>query len=115
MANINQILRNLRRKGIENENELICPNCGYGVDSDCIFEQINDGEYNIYWEHKVTKKNTNGEDVTISEYRPYPQNSMHVPAYLEISTWCRGSNDDGEYDCEHDFKIRYHIISQEVI
>ena len=45
MTNINQILRNLRRKGIENENDLCCPECGYEVDSDTIFEQINDGEY----------------------------------------------------------------------
>lgn len=115
MVNINQILRNLRRKGIENKNELCCPECGYEVDADYIFEQINDGEYDLLWEHKVTKKNTNGEDVTVSEYRHFPQNSLHVPAYLEIRTWCRSTDDDGECDCEHNFKIRYHIISQEVI
>lgn len=115
MVNINQILRNLRRKGIENKNEIVCPKCGYPVESDYIYEQINDGEYNLYWEHKVTKKNTNGEDVTVSEYKNYPQNHTHVPAYLEINTWCRSTDDDGECDCEHDFSIRYHIISQEVI
>ena len=115
MTNINQILRNLRRKGIENSNAIECPQCGHTVDSDIIFDQINDGEYNILWEHKITKKNTNGEDVTISEYRHYPQNSTHVPAFIEVMTWCRDTDDDGEYICEHNFKIRYHIISQEVI
>lgn len=115
MANINQILRNLRRKGIDNQNSISCPDCGCVVDSDCIFEDINDGEYNIFWAHQVTKKNTNGDDVTVTEYRDYPQNDTHVPAYLEISTWCRRRDDDGDYNCEHSFKIRYHIISQEVI
>ena len=114
MVNINQILRNLRRKGIENDNRVACPKCGYDVDADYIFEQINDGEYDLLWEHKVTKKNTNGEDVTVSEYRNYPKNSTHVPAYLDIHTWCRGADDD-DFNCEHSFTIRYHIISQEII
>lgn len=115
MVNINQILRNLRRKGIETGNELCCPECGYPVDSDIIYDQISDREYNLFWEHKATKKNTNGEDVTVSEYKAYPQNSTHVPAYLQIDTWCRNTDDECEYNCEHNFKIRYHIISQEVI
>lgn len=114
MVNINQILRNLRRKGIENDNRVACPECGYDVDSDYIFEQINDGEYDLLWEHKVTKKNTNGEDITVSEYKNYPKNSTHVPAYLDIHTWCRGADDD-DFNCEHSFTIRYHIISQEII
>ena len=115
MININQILRNLRRKGIENKNDLVCPECGYEIDTDYLYDAINDGEYGIYWEHKVTKKNTNGEDITVSEYKQYPKNSTHVPAYIEINTWCRGTDDDGDYNCEHNFKIRYYIISQEVI
>ena len=115
MTNINQILRNLRRKGIENENELCCPDCGWTIDTDYLYEDMNDGNYNIYWEHKITKKNTNGEDVTVSEYRHFPQNSTHVPAFLEINTWCRGRDDDDDYNCEHNFNVRYHIISQEVI
>ena len=115
MANINQILRNLRRKGIDNQNSIACPDCGCVVNSDNIFEDINDGEYNIFWGHQVTKKNVAGDDVTITEYRAYPQNDTHVPAYLEIHTWCRNTDDDGDYNCEHSFKIRYHIISQEII
>ena len=115
MANINQILRNLRRKGIENENDLVCPNCGWTIDTDYLYRAISDGNYNLYWEHKITKKNTHGEDVTVSEYRHYPQNSTHVPAYLEIYTWCRSTDDNDEYDCEYNFTIKYHIISQEVI
>ena len=58
MANINQILRNLRRKGIENENDLVCPNCGWTIDTDYLYRAISDGNYNLYWEHKITKKNT---------------------------------------------------------
>ena len=112
MLNINQILRNLRRKGIENGNKLCCPKCGWTINTDYLYGDINDGDYNIYWKHKVTEKNINGEDVTIVEHRNYPQNSTHVPAYLEISTRCRRRD---EYDCEHEFKIRYHIISQEII
>jgi hypothetical protein len=115
MTNINQILRNLRRKGIENQNSIACPECGWIVNADYIFDDINDGEYNLIWEHQVTRKNTNGEDVTVTEYRTYPRNDTHVPAYLEVSTWCRSTDDDGECDCEHSFKIRYHIISQEII
>lgn len=115
MVNINQILRNLRRKGIENSNAIVCPECGHEIDSDTIFEQINDGEYNLLWEHKVTKKNTNGEDVTVSEYKAYPRTNTHIPAYLEIDTWCRSVDEEDDYNCEHRFRIRYHIISQEVI
>ena len=115
MANINQILRNLRRKGIDNQNSIACPECGWIVDADYIFEAINDGEYNIFWEHKVTKKNVAGDDVTVSEYRAYPKNDTHVPAYLEVNTWCRERDGDDDYNCEHNFKIRYHIISQEII
>lgn len=115
MVNINQILRNLRRKGIENKNELCCPECKYPIDTEYLFDAMNDGEYSIFWKHEVTKKNTNGEDVTILEYKAYPQNSNQVPAYLEINTWCRCTDDDGDYNCEHTFKVRYHIISQEII
>ena len=115
MTNIIQILRNLRRKGIENKNAIICPDCGYEVLSENLFEQINDGEYNIFWEHKDTKKNTNGEDVVVSHFISYPEHAMHVPAYIDIHTWCRGTDDDGEYNCERNFTVRYHIIAQEIV
>ena len=114
MTNITKILSNLRRKGIENKNALVCPHCGHPIDMDYLMDDISDNEFGIYWEHKKEEINTNGDKVVITQMRQYPQNEYHVPKYMEIYTRCRGVDDD-EMDCDKSFTVRFYIVAQEII
>ncbi len=115
MTNITKILSNLRRKHIDDKNALVCPDCGYEVDLDYLFDDLTDGEFSFYWEHEVEEVNTSGEKVILKKMYHHPKNETHVPKYMEIHTSCRNRNTDGEEDCWKDFTVRYYITAQEII
>lgn len=115
MTNITKILSNLRRKHIDNKNALVCPDCGYEVDLDYMYDDITDGNIYLYWEHETEETNTNGETVLIKKMRNHPKDIYHVPKYVDISTFCRSRNTDGEEECWKDFTVRYYITAQEII
>ena len=114
MTNITKILSNLRRKGINSDNALVCPECGYEVDMDYLMDDISDGEFGFFWEHEVEEVNTSGEKVMIKKMYHHPKNEYHVPKYMEIYTRCRGVDDD-EMDCDKSFTVRFYIVAQEII
>lgn len=115
MTNITKILSNLRRKHIDDKNEIICPECGYEVDTDYILDDVSDGEFGFYWEHEVEEVNTSGEKVILKQMKQYPRTTTHVPKYMEIYTHCRNTDDDGDPYCEKRFTVRYYITAQEII
>lgn len=115
MTNITKILSNLRRKQIDSNNALECPECGCEVDLDYLGDDITDGEFGFFWEHEVEEVNTSGEKVMIKKILQHPRNEYHVPKYMEIYTSCRHRDSDGCEDCWKSFTVRYYIAAQEII
>jgi len=121
MSEINQIFRNLNRRiGTTATDKLItCPNCGYLLDDDW-YQSIRDDEIEFYFEHKVTKQNTSGQSIQMTEYKTYPQSEGQAPSYIEIHHNCQGEweeeNDSGELyeeECDDTIYLRLYIMKAE--
>jgi hypothetical protein len=113
---VHRILRNLNKRTINTTDvSLNCPTCDYPISNSWIENALDNNNYTIYYKNTVTKTNTNGEKVQITEYSPDTYEGT-CPAYIELTGYCYGTyydeDEDGEEiecDCERDIVVRLYI------
>ena len=69
---LNKIFRNINKRTILNQDKVVsCPICAYPISDDWITDNLNEGNWKIYYKHTTTETNIKGEKVEINKYLKY--------------------------------------------